>query len=81
MKANFRNKGPDNPPLAIVYGFSSAMLGITGFETTANFVEQQKKGVFAKTLRNMIWLVSVPCLSRAVPRVAASGPRSVVVRC
>jgi hypothetical protein len=31
------------------------LLGITGFETSANFVEQQKKGVFPKTLRNM-WI-------------------------
>jgi len=31
------------------------MLGITGFETSANFVEQQAKGVFPKTLRNM-WI-------------------------
>jgi hypothetical protein len=77
---SFTHKGPDNVPLAILYGFSSAMLGITGFEarkcsrleghvlfkrlrsasqTTANFVEQQKPGTFAKTLRNMICLVRV----------------------
>ena len=49
-------------PVAIIYGFSSAMLGITGFETTSNFVEQQEKGVFAKTLRNMIW--SALCFTR-----------------
>ena len=35
-------------------GFSSAMLGITGFETSANFIEEQEPGVYAKTLRNMI---------------------------
>ena len=62
--ASFTHKGPDNPPLAILYGFSSAMLGITGFETTANFVEQQKKGVFAKTLRNMIGLVRAQRIAR-----------------
>jgi amino acid transporter len=40
----------------IFFGFSAAMLGISGFESSANFVEEQKKGVFPKTLRNM-WLV------------------------
>ncbi|KAG7380260.1 hypothetical protein PHYBOEH_011530 [Phytophthora boehmeriae] len=39
----------------IFYGYSSAMLGITGFETSAQFVEEQAPGVFRKTLRNM-WL-------------------------
>lgn len=43
---------------ALVYGFSSAMLGITGFETSANYVEEQKKGVFVKTLRNMWFCVA-----------------------
>ncbi|CAH0474056.1 unnamed protein product [Peronospora belbahrii] len=37
----------------IFYGYSSAMLGITGFETSAQFVEEQAPGVFRKTLRNM----------------------------
>jgi hypothetical protein len=32
------------------------MLGISGFESSANFVEEQDKGVFPKTLRNM-WIV------------------------
>ena len=31
------------------------MLGISGFESSSNFVEEQKEGVFPKTLRNM-WL-------------------------
>ncbi|CAI5727044.1 unnamed protein product [Peronospora destructor] len=38
---------------ATFYGYSSAMLGITGFETSAQFVEEQAPGVFRKTLRNM----------------------------
>ncbi|WP_036385195.1 APC family permease [Muricauda sp. MAR_2010_75] len=42
--------------LALFFGFSAAMLGISGFESSANFVEEQKKGVFPKTLRNM-WAV------------------------
>ncbi|CAN5604187.1 hypothetical protein BH11BAC3_BH11BAC3_16250 [soil metagenome] len=40
---------------ALFFGFSAAMLGISGFESSANFVEEQKKGVFPKTLRNM-WI-------------------------
>jgi amino acid transporter len=38
---------------ALFLGFSTAMLGISGFESSANFVEEQKQGVFPKTLRNM----------------------------
>jgi amino acid transporter len=41
---------------AIFFGFAAAMLGISGFESSANFVEEQKQGVFPKTLRNM-WIV------------------------
>ncbi|GAB2455821.1 hypothetical protein GCM10011375_03740 [Hymenobacter qilianensis] len=41
---------------ALFFGFSAAMLGISGFESSANFVEEQARGVFGKTLRNM-WLV------------------------
>ncbi|OEU08445.1 hypothetical protein FRACYDRAFT_212710 [Fragilariopsis cylindrus CCMP1102] len=38
---------------AIFYGFSSAMLGVSGFETSSQFVEEQAAGVFPKTLKNM----------------------------
>ena len=41
--------------VALFFGFSAAMLGISGFESSANFVEEQADGVFPKTLRNM-WL-------------------------
>lgn len=44
---------------ALFFGFSAAMLGISGFESSANFVEEQKKGVFPKTLKNMWIVVSV----------------------
>ena len=40
---------------ALFYGFGAAMLGISGFESSANFIEEQAAGVFPKTLRNM-WL-------------------------
>lgn len=43
---------------ALLGGFSAAMLGISGFESSANFVEEQQPGVFPKTLRNMWVAVS-----------------------
>ena len=43
---------------ALFLGFSAAMLGISGFESSANFVEEQEIGVFPKTLRNMWAIVS-----------------------
>ncbi|RFZ84148.1 APC family permease [Mucilaginibacter terrenus] len=43
---------------ALFLGFSAAMLGISGFESSANFVEEQRIGVFPKTLRNMWRVVS-----------------------
>ncbi|KDO24877.1 hypothetical protein SPRG_09522 [Saprolegnia parasitica CBS 223.65] len=42
---------------AIFFGFAASMLGVTGFESSANFVEQQQPGVFRKTMRNM-WAFS-----------------------
>ncbi|MFA4903229.1 MAG: APC family permease [Desulfobaccales bacterium] len=42
-------------PKALFLGFSAAMLGVSGFESSANYVEQQRPGVFRLTLRNM-WL-------------------------
>ncbi|WNJ19953.1 APC family permease [Pontibacter sp. G13] len=45
--------------MAIFFGFAASMLGVSGFESSANFVEEQKHGVFPKTLRNMWAIVSV----------------------
>lgn len=39
----------------LILGFSISLLGISGFESSANFIEEQKEGVFPKTLRNM-WI-------------------------
>ncbi len=44
---------------SLFLGFSAAMLGVSGFETSANYVEQQKPGVFRLTLRNMWVAVAV----------------------
>jgi amino acid transporter len=45
--------------IAIFLGFSAALLGISGFESSANFVEEQDVGVFRKTLRNMLIAVVI----------------------
>lgn len=60
------------PPFwnSIFFGFSSAMLGVSGFETSANFVEEQKPGVFPKTLRNM-W-VAVSIINCVLPSLAVA---------
>lgn len=50
--------GQLNWPLALFFGVSAAMLGVSGFESSANFVEQQEQGVFRLTLRNM-WLAVI----------------------
>nr|CCA15774.1 Amino AcidPolyamineOrganocation (APC) Family putati [Albugo laibachii Nc14] len=42
---------------ALFSGFAPALLSVTGFESTAQFVEEQAPGVFPKTLRNM-WIIS-----------------------
>jgi len=44
---------------AIFLGFAASMLGVSGFESSANFVEEQKSGVFPKTLKNMWVIVSI----------------------
>jgi amino acid transporter len=55
LQANFATPAPGGPARALFFGFAAAMLGISGFESSANFVEEQEDGVFPKTLRNM-WL-------------------------
>jgi amino acid transporter len=54
--ANFSMPVKGGVVTALFLGFSAAMLGISGFESSANYVEEQQAGVFAKTLRNM-WIV------------------------
>jgi amino acid transporter len=44
---------------ALFFGFSASLLGISGFESSANYVEEQAEGVFPKTLRNMWVAVTV----------------------
>ena len=53
---------------AIYFGYSSALLGISGFESSSNYVENQQPGVFPKTLRNM-W-VAVTFINPSVALLA-----------
>jgi amino acid transporter len=53
LLANWAMPNPRGLGAALFYGFAAAMLGISGFESSANFIEEQKEGVFRKTLRNM----------------------------
>jgi amino acid transporter len=57
--ANWQHPVPGGVWHAIFFGFSAAMLGISGFESSANFIEEQKPGVFPKTLRNMWAIVAI----------------------
>ena len=56
---NFTQPGQVGILQALFFGFAAAMLGISGFESSANFVEEQAEGVFPLTLRNMWIAVSV----------------------
>lgn len=57
--ANWRLPPMQSLPHALFFGFAAAMLGISGFESSANFIEEQKEGVFPKTLRNMWVIVAI----------------------
>lgn len=56
---NWQQATPGGAWHAIFFGFCAAMLGISGFESSANFIEEQKPGVFPKTLRNMWAIVAI----------------------
>ncbi|MFC1759163.1 APC family permease [Planctomycetota bacterium] len=58
-EAQKKVKKPRSFWYALFIGFGVALLGISGFESSANFVEEQEPGVFPKTLRNMWWAVSI----------------------
>ncbi len=59
LSANWATPTPGGFMHALFFGFAAAMLGISGFESSANFIEEQEDGVFAKTLRNMWAAVSI----------------------
>ncbi|MCB0601000.1 MAG: APC family permease [Saprospiraceae bacterium] len=59
LSANYQLPVKGGIKEALFFGFAAAMLGISGFESSANFVEEQAEGVFPKTLRNMWIVVSI----------------------
>ncbi len=59
LAINWHTPPPGGMMMALFFGFSAAMLGISGFESSANFIEEQQPGVFPKTLRNMWIAVAV----------------------
>ncbi|MBP7898783.1 APC family permease [Candidatus Gracilibacteria bacterium] len=53
--AHTQNLLKDQSMLILLFlGFSSSLLGVSGFESSADFVEEQERGVFKKTLTNML---------------------------
>lgn len=64
---------------ALFFGFSTSLLGVSGYESSANFVEEQQPGVFRKTLRNM--LIGVAIFNPLTTLVALNVmPFDVIVR-
>ncbi len=64
---------------AIFFGFAASLLGVSGFESSANFVEEQKPGVFPKTLRNM--LISVAIFNPSIALIALNTlPFDVIIK-
>lgn len=61
----------------LFFAFSASLLGVSGFESSANFVEEQAPGVFRKTLKNMLLGVVIfnPLISLVV---LASLPLDVI---
>jgi len=55
LRLNWNVPQPHGVAHSLFFGFSAAMLGISGFESSANFIEEQQPGIFPKTLRNM-WI-------------------------
>jgi amino acid transporter len=82
LSFNFQQPIPGGSLLtALFFGFCAAMLGISGFESSANFVEEQAPGVFGKTLRNMWVVVSffnpvIAFLAVAALPLAEVGPNT-----
>jgi amino acid transporter len=56
---NFATPVEGGLAMALFFGFSASLLGISGFESSANYVEEQAEEVFPKTLRNMWVAVTV----------------------
>eukprot|EP00467_Chlorarachnion_reptans_P018513 CAMPEP_0114507160 /NCGR_PEP_ID=MMETSP0109-20121206/11855_1 /TAXON_ID=29199 /ORGANISM="Chlorarachnion reptans, Strain CCCM449" /LENGTH=683 /DNA_ID=CAMNT_0001685881 /DNA_START=412 /DNA_END=2464 /DNA_ORIENTATION=- len=44
---------------SVFFGYGTAMLGVSGFESSSQFIEEQAPGVFPKTLNNMWMAIAV----------------------
>ncbi len=79
LTANIATPPQNGLGAALFFGFAAALLGISGFESSSNFVEEQAEGVFPKTLRNMWIAVTVfnpgmALLALAVIPIGDVGP-------
>jgi amino acid transporter len=59
LMANLATPPDQGDFFALAYGFCVALLGVTGFETSANYIEAQARGVYPRVLRNVCVLVIV----------------------
>ncbi|TPX64661.1 hypothetical protein SpCBS45565_g05712 [Spizellomyces sp. 'palustris'] len=85
LRANWNEPSPnDNAPLDIFFGFCVGMLGFTGFEDSVNYIEEQKPGVFPKTMRNLAIMaiinpiLTLVCLAIVPRNLVALYPNSAV---
>lgn len=62
LRYNWRETAPEGGfASALYFGFAAALLGISGFESSANYVEQQQDGVFPKVCVGAL-LLATPLL-------------------
>jgi amino acid transporter len=59
LKQNWALPPIRSVPTDIFFGFCAGLLGVSGFESSSNYIEEQAEGVFPKTLRNMTVIVSI----------------------
>ncbi|CAG8470656.1 9644_t:CDS:2 [Paraglomus occultum] len=63
LSANWNENPSENVASEIFYGVCIGLLGITGYEHSSDYIEDQKPGVFPKTMRNMwvnVSLINAP---------------------
>lgn len=59
LKQNWALPSVRSVPADIFFGFCAGLLGVSGFESSSNYIEEQAEGVFPKTLRNMTIIVTI----------------------
>jgi len=59
LKQNWALPPVRSVPADIFFGFCAGLLGVSGFESSSNYIEEQADGVFPKTLRNMTIIVAI----------------------